>query len=594
MKRMMTGGFSSYLAICSLLILGLGFPGEAWAADPVTPGAIANEAPTVTSLGVRWPVQDDDNRNASCRVQYRRLGETTWREGLPLFYVDPDGIASGRVVDQMLAGSLFHLDPGTAYEIKLTLDDPDGGGEVRTVTQATRPVPRAPANATVVQTTPSDLQSAVDAATPGTIIEISAGTFTGTLDVRSVAGTAAQPIVLRGAENEQTVLEGDGGSYVVNARGSQHLHLERLVIQGPASDAAVLANDAVGLVVRKCHIFAPSAGGHGIDNANIQQPGEDFYIVDNVLDGVRDWPDEYQSGGVDPVAINVNGKGHVIAHNRITAWNTAVQLADQTDSFYTAESIDIHNNDIHQTLASAIEPDGGTHNIRIYRNRITDCLFGVSTQPIYGGPVYIFHNVIFNPKRAAFKNNNEPSGVLHYHNTSIRTGDPLGAFFHATNRAVRNSIYMNNLYLGKGTRAIETYGGNFIGCELDYNAYSAGDVRFKMDGESCNADDLAGFTEECGAESHGITVDLSVFAQTIGYPVTGEEHEPPDVRLQPGSPPVDAGLVLPNLNDGFSGAAPDLGAYELGAAPPVYGPRTGPGGPSDDTPPAPPTGLRVL
>ena len=33
--------------------------------------------------------------------------------------------------------------------------------------------------------------------------------------------------------------------------------------------------------------------------------------------------------------------------------------------------------------------------------------------------------------------------------------------------------------------------------------------------------------------------------------------------------------VLPTINDGFGGTAPDLGAYELGAAPPGYGPRTG-------------------
>ena len=39
-------------------------------------------------------------------------------------------------------------------------------------------------------------------------------------------------------------------------------------------------------------------------------------------------------------------------------------------------------------LASTIEVDGGTHNIRVFRNRLTCCYFGVSTQPIYGGPAY--------------------------------------------------------------------------------------------------------------------------------------------------------------------------------------------------------------
>ena len=36
---------------------------------------------------------------------------------------------------------------------------------------------------------------------------------------------------------------------------------------------------------------------------------------------------------------------------------------------------------------------------------------------------------------------------------------------------------------------------------------------------------------------------------------------------------VDAGVVIPNITDGFTGKAPDLGAYELGALLPQYGPR---------------------
>ena len=36
---------------------------------------------------------------------------------------------------------------------------------------------------------------------------------------------------------------------------------------------------------------------------------------------------------------------------------------------------------------------------------------------------------------------------------------------------------------------------------------------------------------------------------------------------------VDAGLLLPNVNDGYTGRAPDLGAYELGQPDVVYGPR---------------------
>jgi len=46
-----------------------------------------------------------------------------------------------------------------------------------------------------------------------------------------------------------------------------------------------------------------------------------------------------------------------------------------------------------------------------------------------------------------------------------------------------------------------------------------------------------------------------------------------DLRLSPKSEAVDAGVVLPNVNDGYQGQAPDLGAYESNRPLPHYGPR---------------------
>jgi hypothetical protein len=46
-----------------------------------------------------------------------------------------------------------------------------------------------------------------------------------------------------------------------------------------------------------------------------------------------------------------------------------------------------------------------------------------------------------------------------------------------------------------------------------------------------------------------------------------------DLRLSSGAKPIDAGCLLPGVNDGFTGKAPDLGAYEVGKPIPHYGPR---------------------
>jgi hypothetical protein len=46
-----------------------------------------------------------------------------------------------------------------------------------------------------------------------------------------------------------------------------------------------------------------------------------------------------------------------------------------------------------------------------------------------------------------------------------------------------------------------------------------------------------------------------------------------DFRLKPGSAAVDKGVIIPQVTDGYAGAAPDLGALELGQPLPHYGPR---------------------
>jgi len=46
-----------------------------------------------------------------------------------------------------------------------------------------------------------------------------------------------------------------------------------------------------------------------------------------------------------------------------------------------------------------------------------------------------------------------------------------------------------------------------------------------------------------------------------------------DFSPAPGSVVIDAGTVLPTINDDYTGRAPDLGALERGRPQPHYGPR---------------------
>jgi hypothetical protein len=91
---------------------------------------------------------------------------------------------------------------------------------------------------------------------------------------------------------------------------------------------------------------------------------------------------------------------------------------------------------------------------------------------------------------------------------------------------------------------------------------------------------LAELSAATGQETHGIEIDYDIF-ESVRPPIPPDSSKPGkpydaadlDFRLKAGSKAVDAGVRLPNVNDGFTGKAPDLGAYEMGQPVPVYGPR---------------------
>ena len=53
----------------------------------------------------------------------------------------------------------------------------------------------------------------------------------------------------------------------------------------------------------------------------------------------------------------------------------------------------------------------------------------------------------------------------------------------------------------------------------------------------------------------------------VGTPQEGRTWHPgvADLRLKEGSKAIDAGVVLPQITDGYTGQAPDPGCYELGS-----------------------------
>src|SRR5918992_4766678 len=94
-------------------------------------GQFVVEHPTLLNLGFEWAITGDANRNATVAVQFRPAGESTWKTALPLVRVGGENIYRRRenldyTVPDGFAGSILNLTPGTEYECRFQLTDPDG------------------------------------------------------------------------------------------------------------------------------------------------------------------------------------------------------------------------------------------------------------------------------------------------------------------------------------------------------------------------------------------------------------------------------------------------------------------------------------
>jgi hypothetical protein len=159
-----------------------------------------------------------------------------------------------------------------------------------------------------------------------------------------------------------------------------------------------------------------------------------------------------------------------------------------------------------------------------------------------------------------------------------------------------NTHFMNNLFVSHGGQGAKRgfglitytnysssdYNGFYFGSSFEspFN-WSAPPKGVVADYEHepvarsfANLKDFAGAT---GQDAHSVMFDPASFVRftmpnnsDISFLYPADDY---DLRLKSGSSAIDKGKLLPNVTDGFSGAAPDIGAYEQGAELPHYGPR---------------------
>ncbi|MBL7063149.1 MAG: right-handed parallel beta-helix repeat-containing protein [Anaerolineae bacterium] len=168
---------------------------------------------------------DDPDRDATANVEYRVSGSGSYHQSFPL----------SRVADTRFVGSLFWLEPGTGYDVRVTFNDSDGGPLDSTTiagtasTRADITIPSSPpayyvspggSGTTCSQAVPCSLEEGLSRANPGDEVVLRDGVYYQGEIPLPRSGTSGAPIVVRGYEGETAILDGaDPNTFTWTAQG---------------------------------------------------------------------------------------------------------------------------------------------------------------------------------------------------------------------------------------------------------------------------------------------------------------------------------------------------------------------------------------
>jgi hypothetical protein len=599
--RLMIAGVFRFMSTCKLavaivasVLTGTAFVNRAAGAEPM--GEPQLERPTLRTLGVYWIVRGDKDRRASVSLEYRKEGAQAWQAGAPLFRVERGAHIMGRYGSRLqipgeawlFAGSALLLEPATKYELRVTLVDDktrgarpaDSDAVSRVLRAQTRSEPRIGAGMRRLHVVPGSgggqgskadplrgLAAAHSVAAPGDVFLIHAGLYPGPWVVHR-GGTPEKPIVWSAAGDGPVVIDGrlalaERPTHAIEASGVHDVWFEGLTIQN--AHHGLTFHDAARIVIRRCHVLQVDYGLNATRNS--QGTAQDHLVVDNLIEGPSTWP--RTKGIEDARGIQITGEGHVVAYNRVRGFADAIDTVRSP----RCSAIDVHNNDLSELTDDGIEMDYSERNTRCFFNRLTNVFQGISMQPVHGGPIYVFRNVMNNVAAEPFKLHNSPSGCMIFHNTSVKHGLP--GFLWTSDR-VRNCWSRNNLFVGSLAEYAYDSTAPMVECDFDYDGFAGGPFRSFLRWNRMRYATLAEVRKKAPVEKHAVLIDAaSVFASGARPPDDVARMQPlsTDLRLAARSQAIDAGELLPGFNDGFQGRAPDLGAFELGDPLPQYGPR---------------------
>ncbi|MBP7864639.1 MAG: right-handed parallel beta-helix repeat-containing protein [Acidobacteria bacterium] len=542
------------------------------------------------------------NFNETATLEVRKQGTGAWQRGHDFVRYDGNHLAS----------SLFWLEPGTVYELRVTLSDPDGvtGTNPVTATVATRPEYTMPSPLRVVNVAnQAELDAAVAGAQPGDEVRLAAGAYPGGIALFGVSGTLANPIVFTSQGETRPVIQ--GADAAISAEGSSHLVFDHLEVHNE-NGAGVYIRGSHHTVIRRCWIHDSQPGDYTA-NVVIQHSEEatpaysgHHLILDNVIsDETHDPVDENQGPG-EP-NVNTAGQsyfGIVLAyqpgpfitirgntiygvvdgvHPTGDEGSGPVMGPDEPDLLQTwrDQNLDLYDNVIYDCKDDCIECDGHMVNGRVFRNRLGKCENALTAAPFYPGPLFVLRNRLHGFHQGCLKQNTGVDGLMRnvffYHNTVMekaRTDDGY-CLYRGEPATQEKFTYRNNVFYARG----RVYNGDLYASgyhrldTFDWNTlYSTRErdsvYAFKWVCEygdplnNTRYETLAAFRAATGQEAHGTWGDPLLDTTALpGYPAGSKLL---NLRLLAGSPAADNAVPIHGINDVYAGSAPDAGAAEQG------------------------------
>jgi hypothetical protein len=486
---------------------------------------------------------------------------SSWTEALPLWFDSRNREYRGSIVD---------LTPGTRYEVTLTLRLSRTTARLQTATWSEA----FPVGATV------ELPNGVSDKPYAVTRSGAVGRYL--LFTPSRGGSATIDVAGR-ADHCLTI----AASYVI-VRG--------LTLKGAARDGLRLLEGAHHVVIEGCDISGwgslrdPRRGwgtdGDSAIRARRVASLHEIVIQRNRLHHPRYTTNSWKDGhpeGPQGITIEYCGGHNVFRYNEIYGDDThyfndgicgATNFSNEGFPNYDA---DIYGNIVRHCMDDAIEVEGGDRNVRVWGNYLDHVQSGVASAACALGPLYIFRNIMavsrWTPESGTSDEDERgPFGKLgddrgfgggrryFFHNTILQPTRPgcrypLGAGLGPADYGgpMTNTVSRNNIWHVFRPEAISISAGRSDGTnDLDYDLYNG-----RIKGAP-------------GAEPHGMK-GVPLYAPGNG-PASGSGGR---YHLAPASPGYDRGVRIPNFNDRFTGAAPDIGAHEAGQPSMEFGANAG-------------------